>query len=439
MFFSTKWRRVVVTLSLLVSFFVWGIPSASAAPYNSGTKTGDVSCTGGGYFSVTSGVLTGNNGCAGIAAIPDGVTSIANAAFAGATSLTTLSIPSSVTSIGQEAFAGATSLTTLSIPGSVTTIGIQAFYGATSLTTLSFLSIPSSVTSIGDEAFSGASSLTTLSIPSSVTSIGHYAFYGASSLTTLSIPSSITSIGEGVFYGATSLTTLSIPSSVTSIGPGAFYGATSLTTLSIPSSVTSIGENAFSGRSTVFSSASSYDGRFTVQVTNYDAAFTYTATSSAGQASINSFGLITVTGLSPNQSVAVTMTTSRSGFETTTASVTGRSQVAAMTPSDKPTVTLSDTLITCTIGSYSQTPTSSAFSLFVDGKHISTNFSALGDYLPDWIIPWATSSTITRTASLTSATWAMSDAYKGKAITCSTLAYSKNAIGFTASQVIVAR
>ena len=393
MFFSTKWRRVVVTLSLLVSFFVWGIPSASAAPYNSGTKTGDVSCTGGGYFSVTSGVLTGNNGCAGIAAIPDGVTSIANAAFA-----------------------GATSLTTLSIPGSVTSIGIQAFYGATSLTTLSILSIPSSVTSIGDEAFSGASSLTTLSIPSSVISIGHYAFYGASSLTTLSIPSSITSIGEGVFYGATSLTTLSIPSSVTSIG-----------------------ENAFSGRSTVFSSASSYDGRFTVQVTNYDAAFTYTATSSAGQASINSFGLITVTGLSPNQSVAVTMTTSRSGFETTTASVTGRSQVAAMTPSDKPTVTLSDTLITCTIGSYSQTPTSSAFSLFVDGKHISTNFSALGDYLPDWIIPWATSSTITRTASLTSATWAMSDAYKGKAITCSTLAYSKNAIGFTASQVIVAR
>ena len=86
-----------------------------------------------------------------------------------------------------------------------------------------------------------------------------------------------------------------------------------------------------------------------------------------------------------------------------------------------------------------QSAESSAFSLFVDGKHISTNFSALGDYLPDWIIPWATSSTITRTASLTSATWAMSDAYKGKAITCSTLAYSKNAIGFTASQVIVAR
>jgi hypothetical protein len=146
-----------------------------------------------------------------------------------------------------------------------------------------------------------------------------------------------------------------------------------------------------------------------------------------------------VTGLRPDQSVTVTMTTSRSGFETTTASVTGRSQVAPMLPSNKPIVTISDTAITCTIGSYSATPTSSAFSLFVDGKHISTNFSALGDYLPDWIIPWATSSTITRTASLASATWSMSEFYKGKEITCSTLAYSKNAIGFTASQVMVAK
>jgi hypothetical protein len=110
-----------------------------------------------------------------------------------------------------------------------------------------------------------------------------------------------------------------------------------------------------------------------------------------------------------------------------------------MIPSNKPTVSLSDALITCTIGSYSATPTSSAFSLFIDGKHVSTNFSALGEYLPDWIIPWATSSTITRTAALSTASWSMSDAYKGKEITCTTLAYSKNAIGLTASQVLVAR
>jgi hypothetical protein len=191
--------------------------------------------------------------------------------------------------------------------------------------------------------------------------------------------------------------------------------------------------------SPLFTSASSYDGRFTVQVTSYDEAFAYSVTSSAGQASIDSTGLITVTGLRPDQSVTVTVTVTRSGYASLTGSITGRSQVAPMLPGTKPTVTLSDTLITCTIGSYSAAPTSAAFSLFVDGKHISTNFSALGEYLPDWIIPWATSSTITRTASLTSATWTLSDAYKGKAITCATLAYSKNAIGLTASQVMVAR
>jgi hypothetical protein len=171
-----------------------------------------------------------------------------------------------------------------------------------------------------------------------------------------------------------------------------------------------------------------------VQIADYDEAFTYAVTSSAGQVSINSTGLVTVTGLRPDQSVTVNVTTTRSGYASGSGSITGRSQVAPMLPGTKPVVTITDTSIMCTIGSYSATPTSSAFSLFVDGKHVSTIFSALGEYLPDWIIPWATSSSITRTALLTSATWAMSDAYKGKAITCTTLAYSKNAIGLSSSE-----
>ena len=193
------------------------------------------------------------------------------------------------------------------------------------------------------------------------------------------------------------------------------------------------------GIAPLFTSASSYDGRFTVQITDFDSGFTYSVSSSAGQASINATGLVTVTGLSPDQSVTVTVTTTRTGYASGSGSITGRSQVAPMLPGTKPNVTISDTLITCTIGSYSAAPTSAAFSLFVDGKHIATNFSALGEYLPDWIIPWASTSTITRTATLSTATWPLLDAYKGKAITCATLGYSKSAIGFTASQVLVAR
>jgi hypothetical protein len=224
---------------------------------------------------------------------------------------------------------------------------------------------------------------------------------------------------------------------VTGLSPSTSYTFTVTATNAVGTSLASAASNSIStsgtGIAPLFTSASSYDGRFTVQVTNYDSAFTYAVTSSAGQASINSTGLITVTGLRPDQSVTVTVTTTRTGYASGSGSITGRSQVAPMLPTNKPIVTISDTAITCTIGSYSATPTSAAFSLFVDGKHISSNFSALGEYLPDWIIPWATSSTITRTASLTSATWAMSDAYKGKSINCITLAYSMHATGMTSS------
>ena len=212
---------------------------------------------------------------------------------------------------------------------------------------------------------------------------------------------------------------------------------------SINASTTSTGGVGVSteeaGNTPTFTQGASNESTFRAQISNYDPTFTYSATSNAGTVSISSTGLISVNGLRPDQTVTVTVTTSKSGFSTMSSSVSGRAQVLPMLPGTKPVVEITDTTITCTIGSYSATPTSSAFSLFVDGKHVSTIFSAVGEYLPDWIIPWATTSSITRTATLTSATWTLTDAYKGKSITCATLAYSKNAIGFTASQVMVAR
>jgi hypothetical protein len=191
------------------------------------------------------------------------------------------------------------------------------------------------------------------------------------------------------------------------------------------------------GLISTFSSLASYDHRFTVQVANYDSAFTYAVSSTVGSASINAAGLITVNSLGADQSATVTVTTTRAGYEAGIASIMGKSQVAPMLPRDKPVVTLAVSSIMCTMGSHSAAPTSSIFSLFVDGKHISTIFSAVGEYLPDWIVPWATSSTIARTATLTNATWAMSDAYKGKSITCTTIAYSKHAIGMTSSKAVI--
>ena len=231
--------------------------------------------------------------------------------------------------------------------------------------------------------------------------------------------------------------------SVTGLFAATAYTFTVTAINSAGTSVASSASNSITtfapGIAPLFSTGGAYAGMYTVQITNYDPDTTYTATTTNGSASIDSNGLISVTGLGVNQSATVTVTTTKTGYGSGTGSVTGSSQVAPMLPSSTPSVVLSQTLIMCTMGSHSAAPTSSVFSLFVDGEHISTNFSAVGDYLPDWIIPWASTSTITRTASLTSATWAMSDAYKGKSITCTTLAYSNNATGLTSSQKMMVK
>lgn len=76
--------------------------------------------------------------------------------------------------IADHAFDGCTSLTSIDIPNSVTSIGIYAFQSCTGLTSIT---IPNSMTSIEDYTFSGCSGLTSVTIPNSVTSIGGYAFY----------------------------------------------------------------------------------------------------------------------------------------------------------------------------------------------------------------------------------------------------------------------
>ena len=68
--------------------------------------------------------------------IPNGVTSIGEAAFSGHSSLESIIIPDSVTSIGSGAFSGCSSLTSIVIPDSVTAIYDGTFSRCSSLTTV---------------------------------------------------------------------------------------------------------------------------------------------------------------------------------------------------------------------------------------------------------------------------------------------------------------
>ena len=86
---------------------------------------------------------------------------------------------------------------------------------------------------------------------------------------------------------------------------------------------------------------------FSANMTNYDSKFTYTASSTAGTATINNAGTVTVSGLTPGASATVTVTTSRTGYLSGSGSVTGSP--------------LTGTALNPAIGSQTITPTGVSF------------------------------------------------------------------------------
>ena len=232
-----------------------------------------------GEYLIKGGTITIANsafsGCSSLTSItiPDSVRSIGESAFSNCSSLTKVTFGNNVTTIGDSAFYNCDSLASITIPDSVTTIGNLAFTDCSSLTTvtignnvttigsyafsycyrLSSITIPDSVTTIDFYAFLGCSSLTNVIIGNGVTSIGYRAFKDCSSLTTVTIGNNVTTIGDGAFYNCDSLTGVVIPNSVTSIFSSAFYDCDSLATVTIGNNVTSIGEDAFAGCSSLTS------------------------------------------------------------------------------------------------------------------------------------------------------------------------------------------
>ena len=129
--------------------------------------------------------------------IKEGTRLIADYAFGGCSSLTSVTLPNSITSIGSSAFGGCSSLTSVTLPNSITSIGSSAFYACSKLTSIT---IPDSVTSIGDKAFRDCSSLTAITIPNSVTSIGDKAFSWCESLKeVICYAEKVPEMGEKVF------------------------------------------------------------------------------------------------------------------------------------------------------------------------------------------------------------------------------------------------
>lgn len=130
-------------------------------------------------------------------ALPTGLTTIPNQAFAECNELESIPIPQGVTSIGYDAFGNCHKLASITLPAGLTSLQGGAFFGCTSLTSIV---IPSGVEVIEGKTFSYCTGLKSLTLQEGLTDIYDYAFTDCTLLTTITLPSTLGTICDAAFF-----------------------------------------------------------------------------------------------------------------------------------------------------------------------------------------------------------------------------------------------
>lgn len=198
--------------------------------------------------------------------IPDGITMIAESAFAGDSTLKEVVIGPQVKVIGSGAFQYCSSLKTVTIAEGVETIGSHAFANCSSLKNISLPSTVSVLNEsvfascedlesvsldhiriVGESAFVACTSLETATFSSKLESIGSWAFSQCSSLETITFEgvTRLSEIADYAFTGCDMLRSIDIPQGVSRIGILAFYDCSRLELIDIPDSVQVVDFGAF--------------------------------------------------------------------------------------------------------------------------------------------------------------------------------------------------
>ncbi|HXP60201.1 MAG TPA: leucine-rich repeat domain-containing protein, partial [Dongiaceae bacterium] len=131
-------------------------------------------------------------------------------AYPAGNAATSYALPAGVTSIGDYAFAACRSLASVTIPNSVASIGQSAFYGCSGL---AGVTIPGSVTNLGDSAFHNCAGLASVTIAGGVTNLGDSAFYFCPSLISVYFEGNAPALGaySYVFFGDEAATIYYLP------------------------------------------------------------------------------------------------------------------------------------------------------------------------------------------------------------------------------------
>ena len=205
-------------------------------------------------------------------ALPEGVTSIEDYAFAHNDRLKEITLPQSLTSIGKAVFFWCAALGKIAIPDGVTSVGDNAFSTCVSLKELALgaellsagcgltefcVALEKITVSENNESFSGEGNCLTRKadntviagcasskIPAGTEQIGEYAFCGQTQLGAIDFPDGLKKIGHYAF-SCTGLKELKLPRGLQRIGSHAFGNCIELEYVQIPDSVTDVGTNAF--------------------------------------------------------------------------------------------------------------------------------------------------------------------------------------------------
>lgn len=153
-------------------------------------------------------------------------------------------VPEGITRIAEKAFAGKEAIDRVILPESVRSIGAEAFRDCLLLQTIQF---PEGLNEIGARAFENCVKLIRIHLPAGVTELPLRAFQHCRALREVQFPEGFQKIGESAFYGCTALRTIRFPESLTSIGRMAFYRCRGLREVRLPAGTEHVESLAFAG------------------------------------------------------------------------------------------------------------------------------------------------------------------------------------------------
>lgn len=161
----------------------------------------------------------------GILTIPEGVTELPDAAFAGRDDVISIVLPDSIQSLGIQCFAECPNLKKVRLPVFLSELPGACFAECGAL---SDIRLPETLERIGDGAFINCPELRSISFPDTLREINMYAFWGTG-LERVVIPEGVELIGESAFWSCDNLIRADVLGESTRISENAFGSCYRLT------------------------------------------------------------------------------------------------------------------------------------------------------------------------------------------------------------------